>query len=126
MSTFNLYHILENICDNCNKTICDCVIDNIEGPNTSDLDSRNTDFTNLNDNSNLNFSIQSQTNDNDAQAESSLPLSTSVNSVRTENDNLSQHDIVNLHANDNSSMTAQPLNLNLTTKGLKIGHLNIQ
>ena len=125
VSTFNLYHILDDICDNCNKTICDCDIDNI-GPNTSDLNSRNTELTNLNDNSNLNFSIQSQTNDNDAQAESSLPLSTSVNSVQTENDNLSQHDIVNLHANNNSSMTAQPLNLNLTNKGLKIGHLNIQ
>ena len=51
---------------------------------------------------------------------------TFVSSVQTENDTLNLHDIVNLHANDSSFMMAQPLNLNLTSKGLKIGHLNIQ
>ena len=76
LSTFNSYHILEDICENCNLTICDCNIIDIMGPNTSDLDisdivgqnvsvldSRNNESTNTNEQSSLKSSLESQTND---------------------------------------------------------------
>ena len=59
------------------------------------------------------------------QFESSRADSTFINSIQTEIDSFNLHD-VNVHAIENSSMMAQPLNLNLTAKGFKIGHLNIQ
>ena len=58
--------------------------------------------------------------------ESSRADSTFINSIQTEIDSFNLHDNVNVHAIENSSMTAQPLNLNLTAKGFKIVHLNIQ
>ena len=79
-----------------------------------------------NENSFLFSPIQSQTNDNSIQFESSRSDSTFANSTQTEFESLNLHENVNVHAYDNSSMTAQPLNLNLTAKGFKIGHLNIQ
>ena len=79
-----------------------------------------------NENSFLFSPIQSQTNDNSIQFESSRSDSTFANSTQTEFESLNLHENVNVHADDNSSMMAQPLNLNLTAKGFKIGHLNIQ
>lgn len=104
----------------------DLVIRDIVGQNTSDLDSRNNEMTNTNEQSSLNSSIESQINDISTQSENTWINSTLISSIQTENDTLDLHDIVNLHANNSSSMMAQPLNLNLTSKGLKIGHLNIQ
>lgn len=104
----------------------DLVIRDIVGQNTSDLDSRNNELTNTNKQSSLNSSIESQINDISTQSENTWINSTLISSIQTENDTLDLHDIVNLHANNSSSMMAQPLNLNLTSKGLKIGHLNIQ
>ena len=80
----------------------------------------------LNGNSTLYSPIQSQTNDNSMQFESNRADSTFINSIQTEIDSFNLHDNVNVHAIENSSMMAQPLNLNLTAKGFKIGHLNIQ
>ena len=60
------------------------------------------------------------------QFESSRADSTFINSIQTEFDSFNLHDNINVHAIENSSMTAQPLNLNLTANGSKIGHLNIQ
>ena len=67
-----------------------------------------------NENSFLFSPIQSQTNDNSIQFESSRSDSTFANSTQTEIESLNPHENVNVHAYDNSSMTAQPLNLNLT------------
>ena len=104
----------------------DLDISDIVGQNVSDLDSRNNESTNTNEQSSLKSSTESQIKDISTQSANILTNSTFVSSVQTENDTLNLHDIVNLHANDSSSMMAQPLNLNLTSKGLKIGHLNIQ
>ena len=129
--TFNSFHILETICQICNQTICTCTYnkDNMVEPETS-AHSRNNEqiigSPTSNENSFLFSPIQSQTNDNSIQFESSRSDSTFANSTQTEFESLNLHENVNVHAYDNSSMTAQPLNLNLTAKGFKIGHLNIQ
>ena len=126
--TFNSFHILETICQICNQTICTCTYnnDNMVEPETS-AHSRNNEqiigSPTSNENSFLFSPIQSQTNENSIQFESSRSDSTFT---QTEIESLNLHENVNVHAYDNSSMTAQPLNLNLTAKGFKMGHLNIQ
>ena len=106
--------------------MCDCNIHSIVGSNTSDLNSQTSELTYINESSSINSLLETETIDNSAQSENITTNSTIISNVQTENDNLNLHDCVNVHANVNSSMTAHPLNLNLTTKGLKIGHLNIQ
>ena len=106
--------------------MCDCNIHSIVGSNTSDLNSQTSELTYINESSCINSLLETETTDNSAQSENITTNSTIISNVQTENDNLNLHDCVNVHANVNSSLTTHPLNLNLTTKGLKIGHLNIQ
>ena len=96
------------------------------GSNTRDLNSQTSEITYIEENSRNNSSIETETIDNSTLTENYMTNYNSISNFETENDNLNLHDNVNVHANVNSSMMAQPMNLNLTTKGLKIGHLNIQ
>ena len=112
----------------CNQTGCICNDNDNSGPGTPNVcdNLQTNESPTLNGNSTLDSPIQSQTNDNSMQFESSRADSTFINSIQTEIDSFNLHDNVNVHAIENSSMMAQPLNLNLTAKGFKIGHLNIQ